>query len=259
MLCIPKTSRYVYLKYMFKTARSQPDQTPEDSVEVSDCGRIARLLLQMSRHYSPLTIYIPGYKENYTSCIVSVDKPYLLLDQLMPTGGHEKLMDKRKVHATGKLDGVDIQFTTTLVRVDEKKDILTYYLKLPETLHYQQRRQAYRVRIPMSKQLHVLIDNNDGTMTAGELHDLSHGGVGKIIPEGQNKIQSGKLYECVIELPCGEWLYCTVEMRYMKKTKARKRQLIGAKFIDLSTIQKRLISRCISALELEEIRKRARL
>jgi c-di-GMP-binding flagellar brake protein YcgR len=244
---------------MFKIARNHPVQVPEESEQVIDSGRIARLLAQMSKHYSPLTIYIPGYKENYTSCIVKVDKRYVLLDELMPAGGHEKLMDKRKVHATGKLDGVDIKFSTTLVRADEQKNMLTYYLKLPKTLHYQQRRQAYRVRIPLSKQLHVLIDNKDGTMTAGELHDLSHGGAGKIIPEGQNKIKIGKQYECVIELPCGEWLYCTVEMRYTKKTKSNKKQLIGAMFMDLSTIQKRLISRCISELELEAIRKRAML
>jgi len=244
---------------MVKIVRSEPHQEPVESEELCDPGRIARLLDNMSKHYSPLTIKIPGYKMHYTSCIVEVDKPYILLDQLMPTSGHDKLMAERKLHATGKLDGVDIQFSTTLVRADVQKNILTYYLKLPETLHYQQRRQAYRVRIPVSKQLRVLIDNNDDTMTAGELHDLSHGGVGKIIPEGQNKIRQGKQYECVIELPCGEWLFCTVEMRYLKKPNSRKRQLIGAKFIDLSKIQKRLIARCISELELEEIRKRAML
>jgi len=244
---------------MVKIVRSEPYQAPVESEQLTDAGRIARMLEKMSKHYSPLTIEIPGYKMHYTSCIVEVDKPYVLLDQLMPASGHDKLMAERKIHASGKLDGVDIQFITTLVRADVQKNMLTYYLKLPEVLHYQQRRQAYRVRIPMSRTLRVLIDNNDGSMTAGELHDLSHGGVGKIIPEGQNKIRQGHQYECVIELPCGEWLYCTVEMRYLKNTNSRKRQLIGAQFIDLSKIQKRLIARCISALELEEIRKRAML
>ena len=244
---------------MVKIVRSEPYQVPIESEQLTDPGRIARLLEKMSKHYSPLTIEIPGYKMHYTSCIVEVDKPYVLLDQLMPSSGHDKIMAERKVHASGKLNGVDIQFTSTLVRADVQKNMLTYYLKLPEVLHYQQRRQAYRVRIPMSRQLHILIDNNDSTMIAGELHDLSHGGVGKIIPEDQNKIQTGNRYECVIELPCREWLYCTVEIRYQKNIKSRKRQLIGAKFIDLSKIQKRLIARCISELELEEIRKRAML
>jgi len=244
---------------MVKIVRSEPYQEPVDSEEISDSGRIARLLNNLSRHYSPLTIEIPGYNIRYSSCIIEVDKPYILLDQLMPTSGHDKLMAERELQATGKLDGVDIKFSTTLVRADIQKSILTYYLKLPEILHYQQRRQAYRVRIPMSRQLRVLIDNNDNTMTAGVLHDLSHGGVGKIIPEEQNKLQQGNHYECVIQLPSGEWLYCTVEMRYLKKTHSRKQQLIGAKFIDLSKVQKRLIARCISELELEEVRRRAML
>jgi len=242
---------------MVKIVRSEPYQTPTESELVTDSGRIARLLDKMSRHYSPLTVKIPGYKIGYTSCVVGVDKPYVMLDQLMPTSGHDKLMAERKMHVTGKLDGVDIAFTTTLVRAEEQKNILTYYLKLPDKLQYQQRRQAYRVRIPMSKQLRVLIDNNDDTIITGELHNLSHGGVGKIIPDGQSKIHKGNQHECVIELPCGECLYCTVEMRFIKTIASRKRQLIGAHFINLSKIQKRMIARCISELELEEIRKRA--
>ena len=246
---------------MAKIFKNESTQMSDRGELVTDSGRIARLLDKMSLHYSPLAIEIPGYKMQYTSCIVGVDKPYVMLDQLMPPSGHDKLMAERKMQVTGKLDGVNIKFSTTVVRAETQKNILTYYLKLPDKMQYQQRRQAYRVRIPMSRQLRVFIDTDDDSLTVGELHDLSHGGVGKIIQDGHNKIQRGCQYECVIELPSREMLYCTVEMRYLKKINSRNRklnrQLIGALFIGLSKMQKLAIARCISDLELEAIRKRA--
>ena len=242
---------------MVKIVRSSPHQAAEESENICDPEKISRLLKQLAKHYCPLMVQILGHKTRYTSCIVSADKQYVLLDELMPSTGHDILTLERNIHVIGKLDGVDIEFTTTLLRFDKQDNILTYYMKLPEQLKYQQRRQSYRVRIPMSRQLRVLIDNGNDTMIAGELHDLSHGAAGKILPDGKTEINSGENYECVIELPCREWLYCSVEICYTKKVGSKNNQFIGARFIDLSRVQKRLIARCISELELEEVRKRA--
>jgi len=242
---------------MVKIVRSSVFQSQPDSEQITDPARIARLLKQLSKHYSPLTVQIHDHKGLYTSCIVKVDKPYVLLDELIPSSGHEKLVSERKIRATGKLDGVEIQFTTTLKRVKEQKNMLTYYMKLPKTLKYQQRRQAYRVPVPAMAQLRVIVDYKDNRIIVGELHDLSHGGAGKIIPEGKITIDPGQLYECAIELPCGEWIYCSVEICYQKNIPSRKRQLIGVRFNDITLVQSRIIGRCISELELEQIRKRA--
>ncbi len=241
---------------MDKTVQSDSGNSFHASEEITDPSRIALLLGQLSKHYSPLTVQIHGHKEQYASCIINVDKPYVLLDELMPSTGHEQLVNEGKIHAVGRLSGVDIGFTATLKRVDEQKNMLTYYMNLPTKLDYRQRRQTYRIRIPMSQQLRVLIDDGGKTSIEGILHDLSHGGAGKIVPEGRFEIKQGQLYECAIELPCGDWLYSTVEMRYLKSTRARKRQLIGVRFESLTPLQSRIIGRCISELELEEIRKR---
>lgn len=242
---------------MARIVRNTPYQETEDSEEVTDPGRIAKLLAQMSKHYTPLIIKIPGDNERYTSCIVDVEKPYVLLDELMPETGHKNLLAARKISVRGKFDGIDIKFTAKLVRVNSKK-VVTYYFNLPKKLSYQQRRSAYRVRIPQTKLLHVLIDNGHDNPVVGELRDLSHGGVGKIIGTHDSVFKMGEVYESVIELPCGEWMFCSVEMRYKKNINSKsKNQFIGAKFVGLSVMQKRLISRCISSLELEAIRKKA--
>jgi len=242
---------------MLKTVNNTQNTTTVDAEKITDPARIALLLEQLTKHYSPLTVQIAGHNEHYASCIVEIDKPYVLLDQLIPDSGHERLLETRKIHATGKIDGVDIAFSTTLEHVDEQDNLLTYHMKLPEKLKYQQRRMAYRVRIPLAKLLRVLIDNGGKHLIQGELHDLSHGGAGKIISSTKFKFKPGQWYECAIELPCGEWIYCTVEMCYLKNIPVRNRRLIGASFVGLTAMQSRIIGRCVSELELDQIRKRA--
>ena len=220
---------------------------------------IVRLLEQLSRRYTPLTVQIPGHDNVFTSCALDVIKPYLLLDELMPAAGHPLLVREGKLNVTGKLDGIEISFQTTLHTVDEKDKLLTYHMHLPEKIEYRQRRQDYRVNIPMSKQLRVLVDNeNDNEPEiAGELHDLSNGGAGIVFSETDVTLEPGHLYECAIEIPGDEYLFCCIELRYTREIRTHKRKLTGVLFLKLTPIQTRLIGRFISEMEREQIRKRA--
>ena len=76
---------------------------------------------------------------------------------------------------------------------------------LPEQLEYRQRRLSYRVPIPMSRQLRVIIENTGDTMFEGVLHDLSHGGAGMVFPDAEPVVKPGLLHECAIELVGDEW------------------------------------------------------
>ena len=228
-----------------------------DSEQITDPAKVARLLERLARRYTPLSVKVSGHEERYTSCIVGVDGSYVLMDELLPSGGHQLLLAKRSLEVEGKLDGIDIQFITTLQRVDEQDNVLTYYMNLPARLEYRQRRQAYRVHIPMTRKLSVIIDNPDDAVIEGLLYDLSHGGAGIIFPAGKVIVEPGQLRECAIELPDDAWLYCAVELRYAKDVSSRDRQHIGARFSKISPAQAQLVGSCINELERELIRKRA--
>lgn len=228
-----------------------------DSEQITDPARVVPLLDRLAKRHTPLTVQVPGHEQLYTSYIVDVDRLYVLLDELLPSIGHQLLLTERALKVTGKLDGIEIHFVTTLERVDVQDKVVTYHMSLPRQLEYRQRRLAYRVHIPMAKTLRVIIDNADGTVNEGVLHDLSRGGAGMIFPADNITVEKGLLHDCAIELPGDEWLYCAVELRYSKNIPARNRQLIGAQFANLFPVQAQLISRCISELERELIRKRA--
>jgi c-di-GMP-binding flagellar brake protein YcgR len=243
---------------MTEDTRPNPyDRPAADSELITDQTRIARLLERLARRHTPLSVEIPGHKERYTSCTVDVERSHVLLDELMPSTGHPHLLKAGKLRIACKLDGVEIKFNATLDRADEKNNLLTYYMILPTQMEYRQRRQDYRVHIPMSKVLRVIIDGDDDTVTEGVLHDLSRTGAGVIFSVANITLERGLKYEGAIELPDGEQLYCSVELRYSKTTQPGKQQLTGVHFIDIQPAQTRLISRCISELEREIIRKRA--
>lgn len=240
-----------------KKAKPDPYKHSSDNELITDPARITRLLEKLARQKTPLTVRIPGHDERYTSCTVEVERPYVLLDELMPSTGHKLLLRERSLTVSCKLDGVDIRYIASLERVDEQDNLVTYYMILPGQLEYKQRRQHYRVHIPISKLLRVVIGDGKDTVNEGALHDLSLGGAGIIFPVTSITAEIGELCECAFELPDSEWLYCTVEFRYSKSISSQERQLIGARFIDLAPAQTRLIGRCISELEREFIRKRA--
>ena len=165
---------------------SNPYKSLADSEQITDPAKILRLLKRFTKRYTPLTVQIPNHKEHYTSCILNIDGKYILLDELLPSTGNELLVTERALLVTGKIDGIVIQLFTTLKHVDDKDKMLTYYMKLPDLLEYQQRRQTYRASIPISRELPVIIENNNGILLKGELRNLSHGGAGMIFTGRQN-------------------------------------------------------------------------
>jgi c-di-GMP-binding flagellar brake protein YcgR len=228
-----------------------------DSQTITNPAKILRLLERFTKGYNPLTVQISGHKALHTSSIVSVNKEQILFDELLPSSGHQLLMTERALQATGKLEGVDVQFATSLKHVDDKDNTLSYYMKLPEIIEYRQRRLNYRVHIPVTLQLSVTIENREGNKIKGALRDLSYGGVGIIILANKTLIQTGEEHECIIELPDGEKICCTAELRYSRNIPSQRTQLIGVQFIGLLPEQSRHIGQCINELERKFIKKRA--
>jgi len=107
-----------------------------DSEQITSPKKVSEPLKCFTKLYTPLTVKTENHKQRYTSCIVSLEQD------------HQLLITEDALPARGKLDGVDIQFFTTLQCVAEKDNLLTYHMGLPKLLEYRQRRQTYRHASP---------------------------------------------------------------------------------------------------------------
>lgn len=225
-----------------------------DSEQITEPKKIIHLLKRFTKHYTPLTVQIANHPVQFTSCVVDVEKKAVLLDELLPSNGHQLLLDERDILVSGKLDGVDIQFFTSLKKIVEQDKLLTYYMALPTLLEHRQRRLTFRARIPIAMKLPVVIENIDGEKIKGELHNLSYGGAGMVLLPEKTAMSADALHKCAIQLPGGDWINCIVALRYSKDIPSRKTQFVGIQFVKLTATQSRLIGRCISSLERQQIR-----
>ena len=241
---------------MNKPANRLADTTLPDSEQITDPTRVSCLLERLARQHGLLTVLIPGHREQFTTSIVAVDGPYVLLDELLPADGHRLLPDARALQVTGKLEGIDFRFIASLEDVEQADGMVTYRAHLPTRLDYRQRRMDYRAHIPIAKRLRVVIDKNNEVLE-GELYDLSLGGVGMVLPGEAPALRPRRWYDCAIELPDTSWLYCRIELCHARTVPDHGRHLVGARFARLSPVQSQQVGRCIAMLERELIRKRA--
>ncbi len=233
-----------------------PDKPLPDSELITDPVRVARLLDRLAKHHSLLTVEIPGQSEVFTSSVVEVSDTHVLLDELLPGSGHPLLLAQKKLQVTGKLEGIDIRFVSGLDTFDEQDGMVTYRVKLPARLEYRQRRSDFRAHIPISSVIRVVLLDERENIFEGELYDLSRGGAGIILPFDEAVLVPERWYDCAIGLPGESWLFCEVEQRHWKELHAPGKHLVGAQFADLTPMQTRLIGRCISELQREQMKKR---
>jgi len=148
-------------------ARTRSDRPLPDNERIADLARVARLLERLAKRHALLAAAIPGQREQYASSIVSVDRPYVLLDERLPSSGHPRRLAERTLQLTGKLDGIDIRFLTTVERVHDRDDMITCHARLPAQIEYRQRRRDCRAHIPMAQTLRVIVDSVDGGHRGG--------------------------------------------------------------------------------------------
>ena len=240
---------------MYTPATQHLDTPLPDSEQITDLNRVVCLLERLAKQHSLLTVHIPGHQEQFSTSIVSVDDTNVLLDELLPAAGHRLLLQARALQVSGKLDGIEFRFIAALEDVDEQGGMITYRAHLPTRLDYRQRRMDYRAHIPIAQRLRVVIDRG-GEELEGELYDLSLGGVGMVLPGEAPALRPRRWYDCAVEMPDTDWLYCRIELCHARTIPDHDRHLVGARFDRLTPVQSRQVGRCIAMLERELIRKR---
>ena len=236
--------------------RNAVNRDAEDIERVTSNKRIDWILKQLMKKRELLTITLAGDTEEYTSAIVDVcsGDNTLLLDELVPHGGNRLIASKRCFRTTCRLDGITVDFDTSLVKADKQDGMICYTANFPDLIYYQQRRDFHRVRLPLSNPPRVTLLATGDHSEEGQLRDISLGGAQIILPPGASLAQ-GAMYECAFALPTGDTIYSCVEVCYASVFGSRDEVRAGIRFLDLTTVQKRISERSVITIE-QELRKR---
>lgn len=231
------------------------DATPE-----SEQAEIYLLLKRAFDTRCLLTVFVGPDRTPYTSAILEVvrDGRYLVLDELTPALGHERVKAEPRLEVRALVDGIELRFESRVTQIGAQDDLPYYKVAFPQEVIYAQRRRQHRVTVPMSQGFEVIVTFADEQELRGELRDLSVGGLCARIRSGEidPKRDRHALATCRILLPEERTILSDIELLHIDAPPRPRVPRIGARFVDPSpTMRRRLEQFCA---ELDRLHIRAR-
>lgn len=220
--------------------------------------RLIGLLQRIKDSRTLLMVHLPEDNTRYTSALLELDlqNGTLVLDELTPSSGNGRAIALKRFHATARLDGGQVRFRLEVNRIDNSHDVLRYVAHLPDMLTYEQRRNAFRARVPAGVMLPAILTSEDGTNFECEVLDISTFGIRlDAARDAELAVDDGRQYACQITLPEGGTVSGEVELRFVGDDPQSRRRQIGARFANLLGPQRKAIERIVMYLQRETIRR----
>lgn len=142
--------------------------------------RIAGILKDLDHKLTLVSVRLDADGPLYTSALVRLDpeSKELYLDELNPARAHQHVVTGMSLRVFAALRGVAVRFSTTVTRIEQEQAGALYVCPYPDTLQYLQRRETFRVHIPMAQRPQIELRAPDWKdPVIGELADLSGQGM----------------------------------------------------------------------------------
>jgi flagellar brake protein len=244
------------------TVLNLPPEARRPDVEqtISDHEEISSQLALLMAGRSILGVSIEDSEPVYLSHILELvpESGYLVLDELAPVEGHRRLRDGSRLLVTSRLRGALVRFFTEVQDIAEDGGVAYYRVRWPRLIGVQQRRRHFRVFVPLSQSVPVMLATDEDIRLQGELRDLSVSGFSARLPEQLPvRLAPGQvLPSCRLSLDGHGQLIVPVELRYLDTPRDQRRTArIGGQFLRVSPQNERQLEKMVRAIEREATRR----
>jgi c-di-GMP-binding flagellar brake protein YcgR len=193
--------------------------TDHNQYTVASRLEITQILTAIMRQ-SALITASPGGDNFFLTSIVSIDQENdaLLLECGRQQQQNENVLKKQRLLCSTTLDKVKIQFVCEGIEIIDGSSELAFKMPLPRDLLRLQRREHFRMAIPMSTPLKCTISSLDQENTQPAkveltMHDISCGGIAVITPPALFTPELGVQYNCLIGLPGSTGVRALIQAR----------------------------------------------
>lgn len=227
-----------------------------DSSLVDSASRIRQLLIRLRDQRSLLTATFRGRSDAFGTLLLAVnpDDDQLVFDELTPIDGDRLVRLHGEFRVSGQLDGAEISFPVTIKERDTDGEIASYTASIPHSVHYHQRRRAFRVEAPPRPDCRVVVTTGEGDWFEGVLADISITGIGfRMNGDKALGLPRGSHADCHIELPDGS-IETPIEIRFSQPIKGKSFNRVGAQFTRLHPTDRRRIERFVTKLQRRQLR-----
>ena len=229
-----------------------PDKPHSTKHRIEEREKIIALLMRASTHHVLFSVRLPEHEETFSTALLGIydEHEFIILDELTPEQGHRRLKNGDVMQLSGRLEGVDLSFATSLLDIRENNGIAYYKTRLPATLEHRQQRNAYRIPARGAGiAFHGLRGKGIQQIVKGYVNDLSRDGAGIILTEGVELYKGEILPTCIISVPGEGEIGFSLEVCFCSKNRHPPVTRIGGRFknIDAATLKK--IRRCLNKME----------
>ncbi|WP_198264043.1 flagellar brake protein [sulfur-oxidizing endosymbiont of Gigantopelta aegis] len=210
---------------------------------------IIRILKQLQQHLVIMTANLADDKEVYNTAIIKIDYKNRLfyLDELIPASGNALFIKKKKIHLQTRLDGAILSMECTLKEVGKEQGISHYVMYFPDIIRSTQRRESYRVSIPLSQRIQVNMQTESGAFIAGFLNDISFSGIAIRLEHNQHFDLNVDETIPFLTIHLKETITCEMDIKRISNTQGST--IISGHLEELATEHRRYIQKFITRLD----------
>lgn len=241
--------------------QDSPAPSKQDSAEnleeylIENPNSICAKLKLLARNNTMITALFNNGTNSMNTAVIDVirDMDLVALD-IGPTESlNDQLLKAGKIIFKADLDGVDAQFTTNSITRAKLKGEPVFAIPIPGQMLWVQRREFFRVRIPLGAPAYCEIKQEDGSYRKYKVYDISSGGLSihdefEDLKVDQNVILSS----CNLELPeqgHGQVSLKVCNMIPMKIGGKPAGRRVGCEFVNLGMSFAATIQRYINMVE----------
>ena len=239
-----------------ETATTQkPTQLPNSEALVKS-RQIHGIFKQLVSSHTPLQVWFEKSNEDFSTVVIesNLEEEYFVVDEFIPETGKKRALNGEKFNFRASFNG-----TKVLVRDNQiegtirSNGFVAFKIPFPPRVHYQQRRNAFRITLPGASQVDVkLYSKKRNKEFRGVLVELSASGCRvKLDAQCREFLKRGEQFEsCELALAKGNPLKCATEIRHTFEDEKDHRTYCGLMFKNLNAGEQNSIARFVFQMEM---------
>jgi len=228
----------------------------EKACRIIAARQIQSLLRNLMDEGSRIALYYDGAKDFIMTTLLGVGDKGVWVEQGTDAPKNRRIAESKKVTLVGSLNQIKIQFSVESVRVVTHQGYPAFYLPLPAHLYRIQRREYFRLAIPVSEHLRCIVPVNQpqpGGQAVLQVLDISGGGVRLSCTEGNVEFVLGQTYPgCQIDLAEEGKIEATIRVKNLVSVSPKPGQTItriGCEFLNLDNASGVLLQRYVTRMQ----------
>ena len=226
----------------------------DDRFRIHSRMEIVGILRAVGTHRELVTVQFGGAADFVVSAVLAVNPDFeeVVLDYGADEAAMQRLLKAERLRITTQLDHVRIYFQGDVAEAVRFEDGVAFRIRLPESILRFQRRDSYRLKVPLGRPLLCDVPANDSgsERIALRVRDISVAGVGLIDYPKHFRVAVGMVWPgCRIQLPELGALTADLEVMHASDGDARR---CGCRFRNLPFPMQNLIQRYITRVEREQ-------